>query len=90
MKVFYIILLIWNFIVFCIYGIDKGRAGRAARRIREATLIAVSYIFGSAGAMFGMVVFNHKTSKIKFRILVPLSVVFNCVLFYFLSMYIFN
>jgi len=90
MNVFYIVLSIWNFIIFCIYGLDKSRARRSARRIREATLIAVSYIFGSVGAMFGMVVFNHKTSKIKFRILVPLSALFNCVLFYFLSMYIFN
>ena len=28
--------------------------------------------FGGAGALFGMVVFNHKTSKMKFRIFVPL------------------
>lgn len=75
-----ILVLIWNLVVFFVYGLDKLFAKNGLRRIREKTLIILSYLFGAVGAMFGMIVFNHKTSKIKFRILVPVSVAFNVVL----------
>lgn len=75
-----ILILIWNLVVFFVYGLDKLFAKNGLRRIREKTLIILSYLFGAVGAMFGMIVFNHKTSKIKFRILVPVSVAFNVVL----------
>lgn len=75
-----ILVLIWNLAVFFVYGLDKLFAKNGLRRIREKTLIILSYLFGAVGAMFGMIVFNHKTSKIKFRILVPVSVAFNVVL----------
>ncbi len=75
-----ILFLIWNFLVFFLYGIDKILAKRGARRIRETTLIFPAFLLGGMGAMFGMVVFNHKTSKTKFRILVPLFVVLNVVI----------
>ena len=80
MKYFMLLALVWNLIVFFIYGIDKSKARREARRISEKFLLVVALIFGAVGAMFGMVVFNHKTSKMKFRILVPLLVVLNLVL----------
>ena len=80
MKYFMLLALVWNLIVFFIYGIDKSKARREARRISEKFLLLVALIFGAVGAMFGMVVFNHKTSKMKFRILVPLLVVLNLVL----------
>ena len=66
------ILLIWNGIVLLIYGADKLLAKLQKRRIREAVLLSCAFLLGGCGAMFGMVLFNHKTSKLKFRILVPL------------------
>lgn len=75
-------LLIWNISVMFIYGFDKSRAVRGGKRIREATLILCSYLLGGVGAMFGMVLFNHKTSKMKFRLLVPLATVVNFALWY--------
>lgn len=65
-------LLIWNSIVLLIYGIDKLLAKLQKRRISEAVLLTCAFLLGGCGAMFGMVLFNHKTSKLKFRILVPL------------------
>ena len=70
-------LLIWNIIVAFIYGCDKLLAINRKRRISEKCLLLIAYLMGGAGGMFGMVVFNHKTSKMKFRILVPLSIAFN-------------
>ena len=70
-----IMLLIWNIIVMLFYGVDKMRAKAGGRRIRETTLLVSAFCFGGIGAMFGMILFNHKTSKIKFRILVPFATV---------------
>ena len=85
MKYFMLLALLWNLVVFFIYGIDKSKARREARRISEKFLLLVALIFGAVGAMFGMVVFNHKTSKMKFRILVPLFVVINLAFLWFVT-----
>ena len=73
MHTYLLAFLAWNSIVMLIYGADKLKAKRGARRIREASLLYCSFMLGGLGAMFGMVLFNHKTAKIKFRLLVPLS-----------------
>ncbi len=79
MQEFHIVLFLWNVAVALLYGQDKLRAKKGGRRTKELTLIASAFLFGGAGAMFGMVLFHHKTSKMKFRILVPLSVILNAV-----------
>ena len=81
MKQICICYLAWNLIVTLVYALDKSRAVRAERRIRERTLLLFSFIVGGVGAMLGMVLFNHKTSKMKFRILGPLSFVINIAVF---------
>ena len=65
------VILIWNIIVFFIYGIDKWRAGNSKKRTSEFTLILSAILLAAPGAMFGMVIFNHKTSKPLFRYGVP-------------------
>lgn len=88
-KIILLIVSVWNIYVFFLYGFDKMRAKKEGRRIRERTLIICSYAFGSVGAMFGMVVFNHKTAKPKFRAFVPLSVILNFTIIILLRIYIF-
>ena len=65
-------LLSWNLVVFLLYGLDKLLAKMSRRRISEAVLLCSSLCMGALGAVFGMIVWNHKTKKLKFRILVPL------------------
>lgn len=79
LSYFYIAVLVLNSILFIAYGIDKYKARHHKWRISEFMLIAPAYIFASFGAMLGMIVFNHKTSKVKFRVLIPLSFVFNVI-----------
>ena len=79
------ILLAWNLVVMLVYGFDKAKAKRGGRRVKEATLLLLAFLFGGFGAMFGMVLFNHKTSKTKFRFLVPLAVIFCAVALYWLD-----
>lgn len=68
---------LWNIIVIFLYAIDKRRAKRRGWRISESTLVLSAFFLGSIGAMLGMVLFNHKTSKMKFRLLIPLAFLAN-------------
>lgn len=61
-----IVLAVWNFIVFTVYGADKLKAIRGGQRIKEAVLLASAGVFGALGGMFGMLVFRHKIRKTKF------------------------
>ena len=65
-------LIVINLITFIVFGIDKKRAIHHEWRIPEKTLFLLSIIGGSPGALFGMVIFHHKTKKWYFRIGMPL------------------
>ena len=71
-KYILLALLIWNLIVFIMYGLDKYFAKHQYRRISEFTLLITALIFASPGALLGMLIFHHKTRKVKFLILIPL------------------
>lgn len=70
-------LIAWNLIVMFLYGEDKLKARHQKWRTSEAALLWSAFLMGGAGAIFGMILFNHKTSKMKFRLLVPLAVLIN-------------
>jgi len=72
-----ICLVVWNVLTFAIYGIDKRKAKMNAYRTSEKALISAAFLMAGVGALFGMVIFRHKTKHIKFRVLVPLAIVFN-------------
>jgi uncharacterized membrane protein YsdA (DUF1294 family) len=81
-------IYIWNIIVALIYGIDKLLAKGKKRRMSERFLLFTAFLLGAAGAMFGMVIFNHKTSKMKFRLLVPFYIALNIILIKAYYMYL--
>lgn len=70
-----IYLTIVNVITMMLYGIDKRKAIHHKWRIPEATLLFFTWIGGVIGAIFGMLLFHHKTRKWKFRILVPMALI---------------
>lgn len=74
-------IVIWNIIVFFIYGYDKRKSTKNQFRISENKLLSYAFIMGGIGALSAMEFFHHKTKKWKFRILVPISVLFNILLF---------
>jgi len=45
-----IVLIIWNIIVFAMYGLDKQKAQQRKRRISEATLLLSAALMGGIGA----------------------------------------
>ena len=56
-----------NAFAFFLFGFDKWRAGRGGRRVRESTLLLVTWLCGSVGAEIGARVFRHKTKKASYR-----------------------
>jgi len=80
-----IVFLCWNVCVMLLYGLDKLLAKMQKRRISEKTLLIAAFLFGGAGAILGMVVFNHKTSKIKFRFWVPVFLIINVAIIFLLK-----
>ena len=87
MKLLILIMVVWNLITFAMMGIDKARAKADKRRISEKTLLLSSFIMGAAGIAAGALVFHHKTRKLKFQILVPLSIIVNIAITYALIHY---
>lgn len=82
MKLLILLMVVWNFIAFCMMGIDKKRAISDKERISEKTLLTSSFIMGAVGISAGALVFHHKTRKVKFKILLPLAFLVNCLVIY--------
>ena len=62
-----IVLVGVNICAFAAFGIDKARAARGKRRIREATLLRWALVGGTPGAFAGRKLFRHKTRKQPFN-----------------------
>lgn len=56
-----------NLLTLVLYGIDKLLAVYHMRRISERTLLLSSVLGGCFFAYIGMILFRHKTKKIKFH-----------------------
>ena len=63
-------LAVLNIISLTFFGIDKLKSLRGGWRIPELRLLLVA-LLGPFGAYAGMLLFRHKTRKVKF-ILVPI------------------
>ena len=84
MKYFLLYLCVINIVGFLAMALDKQRARKKLRRIRESTLIWVAILGGSLGVLAGMQVCHHKTLHKKFSIGVPLILILQLLLFVFL------
>lgn len=86
MYKFYIYFsLIINILTFLLFGIDKLKAKLNKWRIPEKILILFCLLGGAFGGISGMLVFNHKTRKPKFYILVPLFFFIHSALLIYIS-----
>lgn len=77
-----IYLVIINIVSFITYGLDKLLAIKQQARISETSLLTLSLIGGSIGSLLGMIIFHHKTRKIKFLLLNPLFLTIHIILFF--------
>lgn len=69
--------IIINVIEFILMGLDKFFSIKKIYRIPEIVLLVIPFLGGSIGGIIGMVLFRHKTKKIKFKILFIMSLIVN-------------
>lgn len=83
-KVLIIYLLGINIITLIVYALDKIAAIEENYRVRIVTLLGLAFIGGSIGALTAMYVFRHKTKKDYFTVGVPLIMLMQATVFFFL------
>ena len=83
-KILIIYFVTINVATFLTFGIDKWKARRSRWRIREASLLGLAVLGGSIGALTGMKVWHHKTMHKKFKYGLPLILLAQIALTYFI------
>ena len=83
-KIFSFYLFTINLITFTVFGIDKRNAVLNRPRIRITTLLGLSFFGGAAGGLIAMYIFRHKTKKNYFAVGLPLMIVMQTVVVFFL------
>lgn len=81
---FTLFLMIWNMVVFLVYGLDKGKARKGSYRISEKTLLMMTYVGGGLGAWAGGTHFRHKTQKKYFQLAWAVGVLIDALLIYWM------
>ena len=87
-KYLLIVWAVWNLITFALMGIDKVKAKCNMWRIPESTLLASAFLMGAAGSFIGSKLFHHKTRKMKFTIGLPLALLANLIVVWFVWKYL--
>ncbi len=78
----FVFLVIVNIVSLMFFGVDKLKSKMGGWRISELRLLLVA-LFGPFGAYAGMLLFHHKTRKVKF-LLVPIFLFIHlCLIVYF-------
>ena len=83
-KILIVYLLIINFATLIAFGIDKINAVTHRSRIRIVTLLGLAFAGGSIGALLAMYFFRHKTKQDYFAVGVPLIIVMQIVVIFYL------
>jgi hypothetical protein len=82
-KILMIYLGIINVITFLAFAIDKLHAVKGKRRIRIITLLGLAFVGGSLGALLGMYTLRHKTKVNYFTVGIPLIMIMQAVVVFF-------
>ena len=85
LTILLLFLTIINFTALIICGTDKLRAETGKMRIRERTLLTVSFFGGAFGMLIGMLIFRHKTRKPKFIFCVPFFLIIQLFILFLLE-----
>lgn len=81
-RILMIYILAVSLLTWTMFGIDKWKAVHGKWRIRESTLLGLSFIGGAAGGLIAMYLFRHKIRKMRFRIGVPLMLLVQAALLF--------
>ncbi len=81
-------IIIINLIAFVVMGVDKGKAKAHRRRISEDSMFIVALLGGALGVKLGMSFFKHKTRHKKFIIGIPIIIIINFSLFFYIYKFV--
>ncbi|KMQ59116.1 hypothetical protein ACM40_19450 [Chryseobacterium sp. BLS98] len=81
------ILITLNLLVFIVFGWDKRLSVKHKRRIPESTLLGITFIGGTVGAVLGMLIFRHKIAKMSFLLKFAIIVLVQAICVYFFKKY---
>ena len=84
MEISVLYLLLINAVGFILMLIDKYKAKKNLWRIPEATLMLIAALGGSIGSLMGMYTVRHKTKHPKFTIGIPIILVIQILIVYYL------
>lgn len=65
-------LIAVNTVGFIVCAADKCAAIKHRSRVSERTLFALALLGGALGIWFAMLIFHHKTRKLRFMLFMPL------------------
>ncbi len=80
--IYYLIFI--NLLAFAAVLIDKSNARKHRYRISEKTLFILALIGGSIGAYGSMLIFRHKTKKWYFMQGIPLIIIIQIIVTFYL------
>lgn len=80
-KVFIYLLIAINFLAVIFYGLDKLAAIKGWQRTRERHFYILALMGAWPASLLGQKLFNHKTTKLSFRLRFYLMLVSNLLLF---------
>lgn len=83
-RIFLWYLIAINVVTLIVFALDKALAIKHKFRIRIVSLLGLAFIGGSVGAIIAMYVFRHKTKKDYFTVGIPLIMVMQVVVIFFL------
>jgi uncharacterized membrane protein YsdA (DUF1294 family) len=83
-KLLLIYIVVINLITFIVFGLDKHNAEQRRSRIRIVTLLTLSFIGGSIGGLIAMYLFHHKTKKDYFTVGLPLMIIMQALVIFYL------
>ncbi|NLV22302.1 MAG: DUF1294 domain-containing protein [Syntrophomonadaceae bacterium] len=83
-KLLLLYLIIVNMICFLLFYVDKRRAQTGRYRIRERDLFLWAIAGGAPGGWLGMYLFRHKTRHLKFKFGLPLIILLQMGIIYFI------
>lgn len=75
-------LLIMSFVTYCTYANDKKRAQKKQWRIKEHTLLCMSFFGGALGGIMAMYGKRHKNRKFIFIFVNCISIIIHLFLLY--------
>ena len=79
-MLYFMIINLVGFVMMCV---DKQLAIHHKNRVPEKVLFLIAIIGGSFGSIFGMYAFRHKTKHVSFVIGMPVILIIQLVLVYF-------